>query len=93
MEHYEGMFIFKPDLSKEGLDKALAQVNEIIGKQKGTLGEVKEWGRQKLAYPIRKYKEGIYYLTNFHIDPEAVSKIKRAFGLNESILRALITRL
>jgi small subunit ribosomal protein S6 len=90
MNNYEGMFIFKPDLTKDGLDKTVAQVKELITKHNGSLSDIKEWARQKLAYPIKKYKEGIYYIVNFHIDPETISKIKKALALNESILRVMI---
>jgi len=93
VEHYEGMFLFKPDLSKDNLDKVLNQVKEIIVKQKGSPDKIEERGKQRLAYPIKKYKEAFYYLINFHIDTEAISKIRRSFGLNESILRVLITRM
>ncbi len=90
MKVYEGMFIFKPDLKKEGIDKVYGQVQEIIEKHKGSIEKKDEWGKKGLAFPIKKYKEGLYYLVNFHIDPESISKIKRYFTLNESILRVLI---
>ena len=93
MERYEGMFIFKPDLSKDDLDKVLSQIQDIIAKHKGSIDQINEGAKQKLAYPIKKYKEGFYYIVNFHIDPDAISKIRRSFGLNESILRVLITRI
>lgn len=93
MEKYEGMFIFRPDLSKDALDKALGQVQETINKNKGSIDQTKELGKQKLAYSIKKAKEGGYYLINFHIPTDAITSIKRSFGLNESILRALIIRL
>jgi small subunit ribosomal protein S6 len=92
MNSYEGMFIFKPDLSKDNLDKTLAQVRDIIAKHNGSASDIKELGRQKLAYPIKKEREGFYYLINFHIDPEAVSKIKKTLALNESILRMMIIK-
>lgn len=92
MESYEAIFIFKPDLTKDSLDKVLKQVQDVIVKHKGSSVEIKDWGKQKLAYPITKCKEGFYYLINFHIDTDAVSKIRSSFNLNESILRVLITR-
>ena len=93
MKSYEGMFIFKPDLSKDTLEKTLDQVKDAISKNKGSLsGEIKEMGKQKLAYPIKKFKEGLYYLLNFHIDSDGISKLKRSFSLNESILRVLIVK-
>ena len=93
MNRYEGMFIFKPDLTKENLSKVLAQVQEMVEKNKGAIDETKEWGKQKLAYPIAKYKEGLYYILSFHIVPEVISKIRRSFSLNEAILRVLIVKI
>ncbi len=92
MKSYEGVFIFKPDLDKDGLDRALSQVQEIFTKNKALLDKTEEWGKKKLAYPIRKHKEGAYYLMHFQIGPDDVGKVKKAFGLNESILRAMITK-
>ena len=93
MKGYEGIFIFKPDLDKEGLSKVLGQVQEILAKHSSSTDEIKEWGKQRLAYPIKKYKEGFYYLINFHMLPDGISKIRSSFNLNESILRVLITRM
>jgi len=90
MKAYEGMFIFKPDLKKEDVDKVYGQVQEIIEKHKGSIEKKDEWGKKSLAFPIKKCKEGFYYLVNFHIEPESISTIKRYFILNESILRVLI---
>ena len=91
MKSYEAMFILKQDLSSDTLEKAVKQIQDLIEKNKGAVDQAKEWGRQKLAYPVKKCKEGIYYLFNFHITPDSVSVIKKAFYLNESILRVLIT--
>ncbi len=93
MKSYEGMFIFKPDLTKEETEKVLSQVKDILKKNNGTAKEVKEIGKQKLTYSIKKCKEGFYYLINFDINPDSIAKIKRAFSLNESIVRELIVKL
>lgn len=93
MNSYEAMVVLKPDLGKENLDKTLAQIQDVITKNGGSIGEMKDWAKQKLAYPIKKYKEGIYYLVNFRIDSGALSAIKRTFGLNESMLRTLIIKI
>ncbi|MFA4991164.1 MAG: 30S ribosomal protein S6 [Candidatus Omnitrophota bacterium] len=93
MKRYEAMFILKPDLDKTGLDKALAQIQEVIAKNKGVGEDTKEWGKHKLAFPIKKYKEGVYYIVNFSVVTDAISAIKKSLCLNESILRMLITAL
>jgi small subunit ribosomal protein S6 len=92
MKGYEGMFLVKPDLSKEDLAKTSAHIQEIIVKYKGSSDEMTELGKQRLAYPIKKYKEGVYYIVNFHAEPDAIVSIKRALSLSESILRLLITK-
>ena len=92
MNSYEGMIILKPDLAKENLDKVLTQIKDIFDKNKSSVDELKEWSKQNLTFPIKKYKEGLYYLANFHVDPSAISKIRKSFGLNESILRVLLIK-
>lgn len=92
MNKYEAMFVLKSDIDKEVLDKTLSQIQDIIVKNSGSIDEMKELGKHKLAYPIKKHKEGAYYLANFHIGADAISDIKRTLGLNESILRTLIIK-
>lgn len=90
MKQYEGMFILKPDLDKAGIDKILGQIQELIAKYKGTIAEIKDMGKNRMAYLLKKNKEGIYYLVKFSIAPDAVTGIKKSLVLNESILRMLV---
>lgn len=90
MKNYEGMFILKPDLDKTNFDKTLAHIQELVAKHKGAVSEAREMGKNRFAYQIKKYKEGIYYLIKFSIAPEAVDAIKKNLVLNEAILRLLI---
>ena len=91
MKQYEGMFILKSDLDKAGIDKVLTHIKDVITKEKGLVDEMREWGKAKLSYPIKKYKEGLYCLATFNITGEGISKIKKSFLLNDLILRVLIT--
>jgi small subunit ribosomal protein S6 len=93
MNHYEGMFLLKPDLDKAGLDKVLGQIKDAVTKEKGIVVDMKEWSKTRLAYAIKKYKEGVYYLVNFDIIPSGIDHIKKIYVLNESILRVLITKM
>lgn len=91
MKQYEAMFILKSDLEKEAINKVIAQIQDAVTRHKGVIDEIKEWGRCKLAYPIKKYKEGTYYLANFNIEAEHIKDMKKGLSLNDSILRLLIT--
>jgi len=93
MKQYEAMFILKPDLDKTSIDKILGQIQDLVSKHKGAITETKEMGKNRLAYPLKKYKEGVYYLISFSIIPDAIDTIKKHLVLNESILRMLVVEL
>jgi small subunit ribosomal protein S6 len=93
MKRYEAMFVLKPDLDKTGQDKILGHIQELVAKHNGTINETKEMGKNRLAYPVKKNKEGVYYLINFSITPDAIDGIKKSLVLNESILRLLVIEL
>ena len=90
---YEGLFIVQPDLSQEAQKTVFTQIEGPITKQGGTIETAQEWGRRSLAYPIRKKKEGVYYLVRFQLEPKAISLLRKGYSLNEAILGSLITRL
>lgn len=94
MNMYEAMFIIKPELAEEERKTLLNQVGEVITKNNGSVSSASVWAeRKKMHFPIKKYHEGMYYLINFSIAPGSISEIKRAYKLNESVLRVLITKL
>jgi small subunit ribosomal protein S6 len=81
MNNYEAMFIFKPDIDEEKLDK------EINGK-----GEVKfsTLGKKTMAYEVKKFREGIYVNYLFTAEPLGIAKIKEALKHESDILRFMI---
>ena len=92
MKKYEAMFILKPDLTEEAKKALLTQISEVIVKNGGTVTQASIWAeRKRLFFSIRKYQEGLYYLINFDLPPEAVVKIVQVYKLNEDVLRVLIT--
>jgi small subunit ribosomal protein S6 len=93
MKRYEAMFVLKPDLDKAGIDKILGHIQELVTKHNGAINETRDMGKNRLAYPLKKNKEGVYYLINFNIAPDAIDGIKKSLVLNESILRMLVVEL
>lgn len=93
MGTYEGMLIVKPDLPEEERKGLFAGINDVIAKNGGTVARSLVWSeKRKFFFPIGKQHEGVYYLVDFTVLPEAIVKIRHAYRLNESILRVLITR-
>jgi small subunit ribosomal protein S6 len=94
MKKYEAMFIIKPDLSEDEKKALFTQIEDAVVKNNGKVLQANVWSeRKKLYFPMKKQHEGIYYLVNFNVPPEAAVKIRQAYKLNEGILRFLITKI
>lgn len=92
MNKYEAIFIVKPDLTEEERKALFNQIHEAVTKNKGEVASGVVWSeKRKLLFPLKKYREGVYYLLNFSLLPLAVKEIQHAYKLNENILRVLIS--
>jgi len=90
MRNYEAMFIFKPTLSDEKLEKEIKSVQKIM-KDCGTEKiEYINMGKKTLAYPIKKINEGLYVNYNFKTLPASISKIKTELRHRKDIMRFII---
>jgi small subunit ribosomal protein S6 len=89
MKNYEAVFIFKPSINEEKLEKEIKSVEKAL-KTHGK-GEVKydNLGKKKFAYPIKKFDEGFYVNYQFTALPLSISKIKTTLKHKESILKSL----
>ena len=91
MKKYEAMFIIKPDLGEDDKKTLFSQISEVITKNGGQVNSANIWAeRKKLYFPLKRYKEGTYYLVNFAAPGEVLSKVENNYKMNESILRDLI---
>ncbi|MCX5712355.1 MAG: 30S ribosomal protein S6 [Candidatus Omnitrophica bacterium] len=94
MNKYEALFIIKPDLGEEDKKTLFNQISDCIVKNEGQVTSASIWAeRKKLFFPLKRYKEGTYYLVNFNSPGSSLSKINNIYKMNESILRNLIVAL
>lgn len=94
MRDYEIMFILKPDLKEDEVALVAKHITEPIVKNQGTVTVSEVWSAKKrLCYPIKKHKDGIYYLIKFSIEPKVIDTLKPIYRLNENILRLLVSNL
>ena len=84
-EKYELMYIINPNLSEEETAAVVEKFKALV-EQNGTLEEMEEMGKRKLAYEINYISEGYYVLVKF------TSGLDRVLGITDGILRSLITR-
>ena len=90
MKRYEALFIIDSD--KEGsLKEATGAVTGSITKAGGKVEKEENWGKQKLAFRIKKKTDGVYYKLDFSIEPSQISVLNSNYKLNADILRVIIT--
>lgn len=86
MNKYEGVLVFKPDLTDEERNVEFDRVKAVI-EQQGSISEVDEWGKRKLAYEINYITEGYYIVVQFEADPQHITEIERRCRLADGIIR------
>ncbi len=91
MRNYELAYIADPDLDEEALSALEERIKSWIEAAEGKTLKVDRWGKRKLAYPIRKRSEGIYYILDTELPPQAGKAIERDLGLSEQVLRYMLT--
>jgi small subunit ribosomal protein S6 len=87
MRHYETIYITNPTLSDEGYKEVLAKFNGIVEREKGVIIKVDEWGKQKLAYLLKKFDRGSYILVEYCGDPGMTKEFERELKLDDRILK------
>lgn len=68
------------------------KVKEYVARYGGTVTNVDEWGKKRLAYEIQKMKEGFYYFIQFEADATAPAEIERHVRIMENVIRYLCVR-
>lgn len=91
MNSYETLFIIDAQLADEDIKALTAKFTDLIAAN-GTVGEVSEWGKRRLAYPINDKNEGYYVLVNFESGAEFPAELERIFGITEGIMRSIVIR-
>ena len=89
-EKYECMYILNPNLTEEET-AALVEKFKALVEANGTLDEMEEMGKRKLAYEINFISEGYYVLVKFTSGPEFPAELDRVFGITDGVMRSMIT--
>ena len=94
MRKYEIMFIVKPTLSEDEKKSIVERFKKILTDNNATITNEKDMGQRELAYEIKDFKSGFYYLVNLEAnDDAAISEFDRQAKNTSDIVRHLITRI
>lgn len=91
MKSYDLVYVVRPDLEPDSLKALVDRMSQRIQDQGGTVEAVDVWGKKRMSYAVKKYREGVFVHTRFAIDPQKVSEIRRAAALTEDVLRVIST--
>jgi small subunit ribosomal protein S6 len=93
MRPYEVMIILDPTLDDETVRGEVDRATELIKAKGGEPGRVERWGKRRLAYEIRKHREGNYVLVQAQAEPSVMSDLDRALTLADGVLRHKVVHL
>jgi small subunit ribosomal protein S6 len=99
MLRYETLFLAVPEITADEASTLEKQLDDLVSKSKGSVISFERWGKFKLAYPIRRYEYGVYFLMRFETDDEHKNKlldnIKNFFAVKHAdlVMRSTIQKL
>lgn len=92
MNKYELVVVLSAKLEDEERAAALEKVQGYITRFGGTVENVDDWGKKRLAYEIQKSKEAFYYIVNFEAAPDCPAQVEAHIRLMESVVRFLCVK-
>jgi small subunit ribosomal protein S6 len=92
MRNYESIYIVKPTVDDERRKEILEEAKRVIA-ESGTVTEVEEMGKRRLAYEIKNNTEGYYTVISYEAETTVNPILKRKFKLNDDVVRDLIVRM
>lgn len=91
MNAYETLFVVDPTIGEEAVKATVTKFTDLIAKN-GTIENVSEWGKRRLAYPINDIPEGYYVLVNFKSGADFIAELERIYRIDETIMRDIVVR-
>lgn len=91
MNKYESVIIISPVVEEEGIKNLITKFSDLINTE-GKVESVEEMGKRKLAYEVKKNKEGYYVLINFEAKPELISELERNYRITDEVIKFIVVR-
>lgn len=92
MSKYELALVVSAKIEDEAREAVVEKAKNYVTRYGGTITEVEEWGKKRLAYEIQKMREGFYYFIQFEADGTAPAEIERHVRIMENVIRYLCVR-
>ena len=86
MNKYESVIIINPNLENDGIKNLIEKFSNLINTN-GNVISVEEIGKRKLAYEIKKNKEGYYIVFKFEAKPDLISELERVYRITDEVIK------
>ena len=92
MRSYELVLVMSPEADEGQTTAAVERISRFITERGGSVDQQKPWGVRKLAYPIRKFREGNYIVTQLTLDPARTTELEASIQASGEVLRHLLVK-
>lgn len=92
MNKYELAVVLNAKVEDEVRTNTFEKVKDLVSRCKGTITNVDEWGKRRLAYDIQKMSEGFYYFIQFDAEAEVPAEIESRIRIMDNVIRYLCVR-
>ena len=87
MRQYETGFVLSPALSEEETSQFVQQMAEIVAQKKGRMVKQDVWGKRRLAFPIKRFQEGVYVFFTYDGPGDVATELERRFKQTDAVIR------
>lgn len=91
MNKYESVIIINPAVEEEGMKNLIKKFTDLINTE-GKVEKVDELGKRKLAYEVKKNKEGYYVVFHFEAQPTLITELERNYRITDDVIKFIVIK-
>ena len=92
MSKYELALVENAKIEDEAREAVVEKAKGYVARYGGTVTEVEEWGKKRLAYEVQKMREGFYYFIQFEADATCPAEVERHVRIMDNVMRYLVVK-
>ncbi|HTC19953.1 MAG TPA: 30S ribosomal protein S6 [bacterium] len=89
---YDVIYILDPNSTTEEMTAVSAKVEQVVTDSKGTVLKKDDWGKRRLAYMVKKHREGHYVFFHLSLSTEAIAEVTRNLRLMEKVIKYSVVK-
>ena len=91
MNKYESVVIINPNVEENAMKELIERFQTLINTD-GKVEQVKELGKKKLAYEVKKNKEGYYVVYDFEANPSLIAELERNYRITDEVIKFIVIK-